>query len=196
MAPSCWRLKRSNISLFHWAHPGFCPVISASIDTKNQGCCIFLSGSEHNATVKCNRMKSQKVRRRPGSCHSYHPKVRSCHTYTHDLFYRVIVILVLVVPILITYQMEPVYCSSSLWCFSKHLIAAWTLWCVTIVFSCMKSSTLKKKKVFLNKSLKTNVARSSKMAYSQEDERPTYTHPKMMRSFSQQQVRLWQKDAA
>uniref|UniRef100_A0A8C5AAA0 VWFA domain-containing protein n=1 Tax=Gadus morhua TaxID=8049 RepID=A0A8C5AAA0_GADMO len=30
---------------------------------------------EHNATVKCNRMKSQKVRRRPESCHAYHPKV-------------------------------------------------------------------------------------------------------------------------
>uniref|UniRef100_A0A7N8YIZ6 VWFA domain-containing protein n=1 Tax=Mastacembelus armatus TaxID=205130 RepID=A0A7N8YIZ6_9TELE len=29
---------------------------------------------EHNATVKCNRMKSQKVRRRPESCHAYHPK--------------------------------------------------------------------------------------------------------------------------
>eukprot|EP00064_Thunnus_orientalis_P023648 superscaffoldBa00009157_g23900 len=35
---------------------------------------VFLNGSEHNATVKCNRMKSQKVRRRPESCHAYHPK--------------------------------------------------------------------------------------------------------------------------
>uniref|UniRef100_A0A7N5ZXN2 Voltage-dependent calcium channel alpha-2/delta subunit conserved region domain-containing protein n=1 Tax=Anabas testudineus TaxID=64144 RepID=A0A7N5ZXN2_ANATE len=26
------------------------------------------------ASLKCNRMKSQKVRRRPQSCHSYHPK--------------------------------------------------------------------------------------------------------------------------
>ncbi|KAF7650418.1 hypothetical protein LDENG_00126250 [Lucifuga dentata] len=32
------------------------------------------SRHEHNATVKCNRMKSQKVRRRPESCHAYHPK--------------------------------------------------------------------------------------------------------------------------
>ncbi|KAF1386369.1 hypothetical protein PFLUV_G00094080 [Perca fluviatilis] len=32
------------------------------------------SRHEHNATVKCNRMKSQKVRRRPSSCHAYHPK--------------------------------------------------------------------------------------------------------------------------
>uniref|UniRef100_A0A8C4HFS2 VWFA domain-containing protein n=1 Tax=Dicentrarchus labrax TaxID=13489 RepID=A0A8C4HFS2_DICLA len=37
-------------------------------------CCVFLNASEHNATVKCNRMKSQKVRRRPESCHAYHPK--------------------------------------------------------------------------------------------------------------------------
>ncbi|XP_028440158.1 voltage-dependent calcium channel subunit alpha-2/delta-4 isoform X2 [Perca flavescens] len=29
---------------------------------------------KYNATVKCNRMKSQKVRRRPSSCHAYHPK--------------------------------------------------------------------------------------------------------------------------
>ncbi|KAK3564767.1 hypothetical protein QTP86_025274, partial [Hemibagrus guttatus] len=28
---------------------------------------------EHNSTVKCNRMKSQKIRRRPESCHAYHP---------------------------------------------------------------------------------------------------------------------------
>uniref|UniRef100_A0A3Q2P7H3 VWFA domain-containing protein n=1 Tax=Fundulus heteroclitus TaxID=8078 RepID=A0A3Q2P7H3_FUNHE len=34
----------------------------------------FLNISKHNATVKCNRMKSQKVRRRPESCHAYHPK--------------------------------------------------------------------------------------------------------------------------
>ncbi|KAG7522773.1 cochlin [Solea senegalensis] len=33
-----------------------------------------IQASEHNATVKCNRMKSQKVRRRPESCHAYHPK--------------------------------------------------------------------------------------------------------------------------
>ncbi|KAM3870199.1 voltage-dependent calcium channel subunit alpha-2/delta-4-like [Diretmus argenteus] len=35
---------------------------------------LFLNDGEHNATVKCNRMKSQKVRRRPESCHAYHPK--------------------------------------------------------------------------------------------------------------------------
>uniref|UniRef100_A0AAX7W7D1 VWFA domain-containing protein n=1 Tax=Astatotilapia calliptera TaxID=8154 RepID=A0AAX7W7D1_ASTCA len=35
---------------------------------------VFLNICEHNATVKCNRMRSQKVRRRPQSCHAYHPK--------------------------------------------------------------------------------------------------------------------------
>lgn len=69
------------------------------------GMLYFLSNIKHNATVKCNRMKSQKVRRRPGSCHSYHPKVRSCHTYTHNMHYRVIVMLALVVPFLIMYRM-------------------------------------------------------------------------------------------
>lgn len=105
MAPSYWHLKRSNISLSRWAYHGICPVTSAFIHTENQGCSIFLSNIEHNATVKCNRMKSQKVRRRPGSCHSYHPKVRSCHTYTHNMHYRVIVMLTLVVPFLIMYRM-------------------------------------------------------------------------------------------
>uniref|UniRef100_A0A3B5M9T9 Calcium voltage-gated channel auxiliary subunit alpha2delta 4 n=1 Tax=Xiphophorus couchianus TaxID=32473 RepID=A0A3B5M9T9_9TELE len=28
----------------------------------------------HNASVKCDRMRSQKIRRRPESCHSYHPQ--------------------------------------------------------------------------------------------------------------------------
>uniref|UniRef100_A0A3Q2DC41 Calcium channel, voltage-dependent, alpha 2/delta subunit 4b n=1 Tax=Cyprinodon variegatus TaxID=28743 RepID=A0A3Q2DC41_CYPVA len=37
-------------------------------------CSPFLNIWKHNATVKCNRMKSQKVRRRPESCHAYHPK--------------------------------------------------------------------------------------------------------------------------
>ncbi|KAL2093909.1 hypothetical protein ACEWY4_011221 [Coilia grayii] len=34
---------------------------------------MSLTPSAHNATVKCNRMKSQKIRRRPESCHAYHP---------------------------------------------------------------------------------------------------------------------------
>uniref|UniRef100_A0A8C1NV62 Calcium channel, voltage-dependent, alpha 2/delta subunit 4b n=1 Tax=Cyprinus carpio TaxID=7962 RepID=A0A8C1NV62_CYPCA len=36
-------------------------------------CDCLLNSFEHNATVKCNRMKSQKIRRRPESCHAYHP---------------------------------------------------------------------------------------------------------------------------
>uniref|UniRef100_A0A8C1QEJ9 Calcium channel, voltage-dependent, alpha 2/delta subunit 4b n=1 Tax=Cyprinus carpio TaxID=7962 RepID=A0A8C1QEJ9_CYPCA len=36
-------------------------------------CDCILNSFEHNATVKCNRMKSQKIRRRPESCHAYHP---------------------------------------------------------------------------------------------------------------------------
>uniref|UniRef100_A0A9J7ZEJ7 Calcium channel, voltage-dependent, alpha 2/delta subunit 4b n=1 Tax=Cyprinus carpio carpio TaxID=630221 RepID=A0A9J7ZEJ7_CYPCA len=35
-------------------------------------CDCILNSFEHNATVKCNRMKSQKIRRRPESCHAYH----------------------------------------------------------------------------------------------------------------------------
>lgn len=29
----------------------------------------------HNASVKCDRMRSQKLRRRPDSCHAFHPEV-------------------------------------------------------------------------------------------------------------------------
>lgn len=178
MVPSYWRLKRSNISLSHWAYPGVCPVTSAFTDTENQGCCIFLSNIEHNATVKCNRMKSQKVRRRPGSCHSYHPKVRSCHTYTCNMHYGVIVMLALVVPILIMYRMvaelqrscpsdEPVSRSSHLWCISKCLVAAWSLWYVSILYVVLyEVQHLKRKILFVNINLKINVAQSNKMAYN------------------------------
>ena len=31
--------------------------------------------SAHNASVKCNRMRSQKLRRRPDACHAFHPEV-------------------------------------------------------------------------------------------------------------------------
>uniref|UniRef100_A0A8C4HE70 VWFA domain-containing protein n=1 Tax=Dicentrarchus labrax TaxID=13489 RepID=A0A8C4HE70_DICLA len=47
-------------------------VTQADCDCSRQYGPILLD--EHNATVKCNRMKSQKVRRRPESCHAYHPK--------------------------------------------------------------------------------------------------------------------------
>ncbi|KAG8509203.1 Voltage-dependent calcium channel subunit alpha-2/delta-4 [Galemys pyrenaicus] len=28
----------------------------------------------HNTSVKCDRMRSQKLRRRPDSCHAFHPE--------------------------------------------------------------------------------------------------------------------------
>ncbi|XP_069384867.1 voltage-dependent calcium channel subunit alpha-2/delta-4 isoform X2 [Paralichthys olivaceus] len=51
-------------------------VTQADCDCSRQYGPIPLEPKEikYNATVKCNRMKSQKVRRRPESCHSYHPK--------------------------------------------------------------------------------------------------------------------------
>ena len=48
--------------------------------------CITLNPSAHNATVKCNRMKSQKIRRRPQSCHAYHPHVRPYHSQKKKYF--------------------------------------------------------------------------------------------------------------
>ncbi len=35
----------------------------------------LLDSAVHNASVKCDRMRSQKIRRRPESCHAYHPQV-------------------------------------------------------------------------------------------------------------------------
>ncbi|XP_037622222.1 voltage-dependent calcium channel subunit alpha-2/delta-4-like isoform X3 [Sebastes umbrosus] len=51
-------------------------VAQADCDCSRQYGPILLEPKEikYNATVKCNRMKSQKVRRRPESCHAYHPK--------------------------------------------------------------------------------------------------------------------------
>ncbi|XP_038136465.1 voltage-dependent calcium channel subunit alpha-2/delta-4-like [Cyprinodon tularosa] len=51
-------------------------VTQATCDCSRQFGPILLQPKEikYNATVKCNRMKSQKVRRRPESCHAYHPK--------------------------------------------------------------------------------------------------------------------------
>uniref|UniRef100_A0AAR2JVN9 VWFA domain-containing protein n=1 Tax=Pygocentrus nattereri TaxID=42514 RepID=A0AAR2JVN9_PYGNA len=45
-------------------------VVQADCDCSRH---VGLNSFEHNATVKCNRMKSQKIRRRPESCHAYHP---------------------------------------------------------------------------------------------------------------------------
>ncbi|XP_051917258.1 voltage-dependent calcium channel subunit alpha-2/delta-4-like isoform X2 [Hippocampus zosterae] len=51
-------------------------VTEANCDCSRQYGAIPLEPKEikYNATVKCKRMKSQKVRRRPESCHAYHPK--------------------------------------------------------------------------------------------------------------------------
>nr|XP_046210767.1 voltage-dependent calcium channel subunit alpha-2/delta-4-like isoform X1 [Oncorhynchus gorbuscha] len=51
-------------------------VVQADCDCSRQYSSITLEPKEvkYNASVKCNRMKSQKVRRRPNSCHAYHPK--------------------------------------------------------------------------------------------------------------------------
>uniref|UniRef100_W5K368 Calcium voltage-gated channel auxiliary subunit alpha2delta 4 n=1 Tax=Astyanax mexicanus TaxID=7994 RepID=W5K368_ASTMX len=49
-------------------------VVQADCDCSRQYAPITLTPREvKNATVKCNRMKSQKIRRRPESCHAYHP---------------------------------------------------------------------------------------------------------------------------
>ncbi|VTJ63285.1 Hypothetical predicted protein, partial [Marmota monax] len=30
--------------------------------------------SQHNESLKCERLKAQKIRRRPESCHGFHPE--------------------------------------------------------------------------------------------------------------------------
>uniref|UniRef100_A0A8D2LWP6 Calcium voltage-gated channel auxiliary subunit alpha2delta 4 n=1 Tax=Varanus komodoensis TaxID=61221 RepID=A0A8D2LWP6_VARKO len=35
---------------------------------------INLNNTTHNASVKCDRMRSQKLRRRPDTCHAFHPE--------------------------------------------------------------------------------------------------------------------------
>uniref|UniRef100_A0A8D2ZEC4 Calcium voltage-gated channel auxiliary subunit alpha2delta 4 n=1 Tax=Scophthalmus maximus TaxID=52904 RepID=A0A8D2ZEC4_SCOMX len=46
---------------------------------------LLLDPAVHNASVKCDRMRSQKIRRRPESCHAYHPQVSISlvHSPTH-----------------------------------------------------------------------------------------------------------------
>uniref|UniRef100_A0A8C3ST92 Calcium voltage-gated channel auxiliary subunit alpha2delta 3 n=1 Tax=Chelydra serpentina TaxID=8475 RepID=A0A8C3ST92_CHESE len=38
----------------------------------------LLNYCEHNESLKCERLKSQKIRRRPESCHGFHPEVSFC----------------------------------------------------------------------------------------------------------------------
>lgn len=36
---------------------------------------VILNSLAHNTSVKCERMRSQKLRRRPDTCHAFHPEV-------------------------------------------------------------------------------------------------------------------------
>lgn len=76
MLLSLLRQRRSNISFKN---------VQMMKKQQEQACLWFrtenvlLNSCTHNATVKCNRMKSQKIRRRPESCHAYHPHVSHVH---------------------------------------------------------------------------------------------------------------------
>ncbi|XP_076152344.1 voltage-dependent calcium channel subunit alpha-2/delta-4 [Alosa pseudoharengus] len=56
-------------------------VVQADCDCSRQYGPITMNPKEvkYNATVKCERMKSMKTRRRPESCHAYHPKENTKH---------------------------------------------------------------------------------------------------------------------
>nr|XP_019947682.1 PREDICTED: voltage-dependent calcium channel subunit alpha-2/delta-4-like [Paralichthys olivaceus] len=51
-------------------------VVQADCDCSRQYSPITMEPKEvkYNASVKCDRMRSQKIRRRPESCHAYHPQ--------------------------------------------------------------------------------------------------------------------------
>uniref|UniRef100_A0A3P8VNI1 Calcium channel, voltage-dependent, alpha 2/delta subunit 4a n=1 Tax=Cynoglossus semilaevis TaxID=244447 RepID=A0A3P8VNI1_CYNSE len=50
-------------------------VVQANCDCSRQYSPITLEPKEvKNASIKCDRMKSQKIRKRPESCHAYHPQ--------------------------------------------------------------------------------------------------------------------------
>ncbi|KAM8739879.1 voltage-dependent calcium channel subunit alpha-2/delta-4 isoform 3-T3 [Acanthopagrus schlegelii] len=51
-------------------------VVQADCDCSRQYSPINMEPKEvkYNASVKCDRMRSQKIRRRPESCHAYHPQ--------------------------------------------------------------------------------------------------------------------------
>lgn len=42
---------------------------------------VCLNYGQHNESLKCERLKAQKIRRRPESCHGFHPEVspRTAH---------------------------------------------------------------------------------------------------------------------
>ncbi|XP_034143568.1 voltage-dependent calcium channel subunit alpha-2/delta-4 isoform X4 [Esox lucius] len=62
-------------------------VVQADCDCSRQYPPITMNPKEvkYNASVKCDRMKSQKVRRRPESCHAYHPheNAKECGGASH-----------------------------------------------------------------------------------------------------------------
>lgn len=43
---------------------------------------IALTSAAHNESLKCERLKMQKDRRRPDTCHPFHPEVLAPHTNT------------------------------------------------------------------------------------------------------------------
>uniref|UniRef100_A0A3Q2Z2J1 Calcium channel, voltage-dependent, alpha 2/delta subunit 4a n=1 Tax=Hippocampus comes TaxID=109280 RepID=A0A3Q2Z2J1_HIPCM len=50
-------------------------VVQADCDCSRQYSPITMEPKEvKNSSVKCERMRSQKIRRRPESCHAYHPQ--------------------------------------------------------------------------------------------------------------------------
>ncbi len=44
---------------------------------------IALTSVAHNESLKCERLKMQKDRRRPDTCHPFHPEVSAPLTHTH-----------------------------------------------------------------------------------------------------------------
>lgn len=53
-------------------HSCFGPVLSV----------VALASASHNESLKCERLKMQKHRRRPDTCHPFHPEVWLSHTHT------------------------------------------------------------------------------------------------------------------
>lgn len=45
---------------------------------------IALTPAVHNESLKCERLKMQKDRRRPDTCHPFHPEVFAPHTHTQS----------------------------------------------------------------------------------------------------------------
>lgn len=43
---------------------------------------VALASASHNESLKCERLKMQKHRRRPDTCHPFHPEVSLTHTCT------------------------------------------------------------------------------------------------------------------